>query len=243
MKNRAVIQGFNVDLLNFDEVVDALKKAFDNDLNIHVVTVNPEIIQSAKKNPELKKIINNAEIVTPDGVGIKIALKFKGINQEQVTGVELSKKMLEVCAKKGIKVAITGAKPDVLELAVKNIGQKLPNIEIVYCHDGYFNDFEPVIEAVVNSDAKFLLCAMGSPKQEYFISELKKRAKGIVMIGVGGTIDVLSGTVKRAPEIYGNLGLEWLYRAAVQPQRLKRIFPALPIFFFQSIIDGILNRN
>ncbi len=243
MKNRAVIQGFNVDLLNFDEVVDALKKAFDSDSNIHVVTVNPEIIQSAKKNPELKKIINNAEIVTPDGVGIKIALKFKGINQEQVTGVELSKKMLEVCAENGIKVAITGAKPDVLELAVKNIGQKLPNIEIVYCHDGYFNDFEPVIEAVVNSGAKFLLCAMGSPKQEYFISELKKRAKGIVMIGVGGTIDVLSGTVKRAPEIYGKLGLEWLYRAAVQPQRLKRIFPALPIFFFQSIIDGILNRN
>ena len=80
---------------------------------------------------------------------------------------------------------------------------------------------------------------MGSPKQEYFISELKKHIQGAVMIGVGGTFDVLSGTVKLAPPIYRKLGLEWLYRTIKQPERFKRIFPALPIFFFQSIIDSI----
>lgn len=96
MEKRANIQGFNVDLMSFDEVIKAIVCAINDEKNLHVVTINPEIIQNAKKNFELKQIINDAEIVTPDGVGIKIALKMKGINQEQVTGVDLSKKCLKL---------------------------------------------------------------------------------------------------------------------------------------------------
>lgn len=242
MNKRATIQGFNVDLLSFEEVIAASFEHIKSGENAHIVTINPEIIQSAKKRPELKKIINEAEIVTPDGVGIKIALKFKGIIQEQVTGVDLSKEMLKGCAELGVKVALVGAKPEIIKLAEEKIKEKYPKIIIAYAHDGYFEDFEPIINDVINSGAKFVLCAMGSPKQEYFISELKKKAAGAVMIGVGGTLDVLSGTVKLAPEIYRKLGLEWLYRTIKQPERFKRIFPALPIFFFQSIIDSV-KRN
>ena len=216
MERKAKVQGFNVNLMSFDEVIKALVCAINDEKNLHVVTINPEIIQNAKKNFELKQIINDAEIVTPDGVGVKIALKMKGIKQEQVTGVDLSKKMLEIAADEKFKV---------------------------YSHDGYFSDFDPIIKDVINSGAKFLLCAMGSPKQEFFISELKKQAKGIAMIGVGGTFDVLSGKVQLAPEIYRKLGLEWLYRTIKQPERFKRIFPTLPIFFFQSIIDSVINKD
>lgn len=243
MKKRAKIQGFYVDLLDFNEVISRILQGIKEKKNIHVVTINPEIIQSAKKRPELAKIINEAEIITPDGVGIRIALKMKGISQQQVTGVDLSKKMLEICAKDGIKVALIGAKPEILKLAARNIKEQYKGIQIVYFHDGYFNDNYPIIEEIVNSGAEFVLCAMGSPKQEYFISELKKVARGICAIGVGGTFDVLSGTVKLAPAFYRKAGLEWLYRAVKQPERLKRIFPALPIFFFQSIIDGISSKD
>ena len=243
MERKANIQGFNVDLLSFDEVIKSLLCAIDDGKNIHVVTINPEIIQNAKKNFELRQIINDAEMVTPDGVGIKIALKMKGINQEQVTGVDLSKKMLEIAGQDKFKVALVGAKPEILELAVKNIKEKCEGIEIAYTHDGYFDDFEPIIKDIVNSGAKFLLCAMGSPKQEIFISELKKQASGIVMIGVGGSFDVLSGKVQLAPDIYRKMGLEWLYRTVKQPERFKRIFPTLPIFFFQSIIDSVINKD
>ena len=243
MERKAKVQGFNVNLMSFDDVIKALVCAINDEKNLHVVTINPEIIQNAKKNFELKQIINDAEIVTPDGVGVKIALKMKGIKQEQVTGVDLSKKMLEIAADEKFKVALVGAKPEILELVVQNLKNKYENIDIVYSHDGYFSDFDPIIKDVINSGAKFLLCAMGSPKQEFFISELKKQAKGIVMIGVGGTFDVLSGKVQLAPEIYRKLGLEWLYRTIKQPERFKRIFPTLPIFFFQSIIDSVINKN
>lgn len=243
MERKAKVQGFNVNLMSFDEVIKALVCAINDEKNVHVVTINPEIIQNAKKNFELKQIINDAEIVTPDGVGVKIALKMKGIKQEQVTGVDLSKKMLEIAADEKFKVALVGAKPEILELVVQNLKNKYENIDIVYSHDGYFTDFDPIIKDVINSGAKFLLCAMGSPKQEFFISELKKQAKGVVMIGVGGTFDVLSGKVQLAPQIYRKLGLEWLYRTIKQPERFKRIFPTLPIFFFQSIIDSVINKD
>lgn len=243
MERKAKVQGFNVNLMSFDDVIKALVCAINDEKNLHVVTINPEIIQNAKKNFELKQIINDAEIVTPDGVGVKIALKMKGIKQEQVTGVDLSEKMLEIAADEKFKVALVGAKPEILELVVQNLKNKYENIDIVYSHDGYFSDFDPIIKDVINSGAKFLLCAMGSPKQEFFISELKKQAKGIVMIGVGGTFDVLSGKVQLAPEIYRKLGLEWLYRTIKQPERFKRIFPTLPIFFFQSIIDSVINKD
>ena len=235
----ARIQGFKVNLLSFDEAVQYSLDSIKNSNNLHIVTINPEIIQSAKKRPDLKEIINNAGLVTADGVGIKIALKFKGISQPQITGVDFSKEMLSKCAQNDIKVAFIGAKKEVLDLAVKNSMEKYKGLNVAYSHDGYFSDFKPVIDEIVKSGAKFILCAMGSPKQEYFISELKKHIQGAVMIGVGGTFDVLSGTVKLAPPIYRKLGLEWLYRTIKQPERFKRIFPALPIFFFQSIIDSI----
>ena len=138
---------------------------------------------------------------------------------------------------------MSAPKKDVLELAVKNSLEKYKNLNIVYSHDGYFSDFNPIIDDIINSGAKFILCAMGSPKQEYFISELKKRTEGALMIGVGGTFDVLSGTVKLAPPLFRKLGLEWLYRTIKQPERIKRIFPALPIFFFQSIIDSVNDKS
>lgn len=239
MENRAKVQGFCVDLLTYEEVINKSFMSIENNQNIHIVTINPEIIQSAKKRPDLAKIINDAEIITPDGVGIKIALKMKGINQEQVTGVDLSFKMLELCAIKNIKVGLIGAKEEVLNLTKEKIEKKHPNIQIVYSRNGYFENFDEVINETVQSGAKFILCAMGSPKQELFISKLKEKINGAIMIGVGGTFDVISGTVKLAPSIYRKLGLEWLYRTIKQPERFKRIFPALPIFFFQSIIDSV----
>lgn len=243
MIKTAKIQGFKVNLLSFEEALEYSLNSIKNNRNVHIVTINPEIIQNAKNKPELKNIINNAELVTADGIGIKIALKFKGINQQKITGVDFSEKMLQIAADNGIKTAFVGAKKDVLELAVKNSLEKYKNLNIVYSHDGYFSDFNPIIDDIINSGAKFILCAMGSPKQEYFISELKKRVEGALMIGVGGTFDVLSGTVKLAPPLFRKLGLEWLYRTIKQPERIKRIFPALPIFFFQSIIDSVNDKS
>ena len=102
MEKRAKIQGYDVDLMTFDEVIFECLDSIKNNKVVHLETINPEIIQQAKKNPVLKKVLHEAEIVTPDGVGIQIALKLKGISQEKVTGVDLSYRMLDECEKAGI---------------------------------------------------------------------------------------------------------------------------------------------
>ena len=114
-----------------------------------------------------------------------------------------------------------------------------PNLNIVYSHNGYFDNENEILNDISKSRPQVLLCALGAPKQEFLIYRLKEMLQGCVMIGVGGSFDVFSGCTKRAPVIWQKLGLEWLYRVIVQPERIKRIFPTLPIFLFESIIDSI----
>ena len=126
-------------------------------------------------------------------------------------------------------------KPEIVEKAVQNLTNEVPNINIVYYHDGYFNSNEEILNELKLRNAKLILVALGSPKQEKFINEAKSILKDGLMIGVGGSFDVWSGMVQRAPKIYQKLGLEWLYRTIKQPERFKRIFPALPLFVLKVL--------
>ena len=236
-----------VNLLGFDINNISLSDAVDETLNLinsrkggQVVTINPEMIQSAKSKIYFKQIIKEADLVLPDGVGIKIGLKFKKININRITGIEFSYKMLEKCAENNIPDALIGAKPHVVSKAVKILKVKMPKLKVVYYYNGYFKDEERVIQEMKKNSPKFVLVALGSPRQEYFIQNALKELPSSVMVGVGGSFDVWSGNVKRAPEIYQKLGLEWLYRTIKEPKRFKRIFPTLPKFIFNVIKEDIL---
>ncbi len=242
MMEIAKIQGFKINLLKYNDVLDFVKASLDNGESIQIVTINPEMIEAAKKNPDFANVLKYAELVIPDGVGVKLALAFKGIKQEQIRGVDFAQSLIELANRHGYKLALIGAKPEINEKLVQVLGEKYPNLNIVYHHDGYFQNDDEMIENIKNSGANIILSALGAPKQEFFNEKIKNQIQGSVSIGLGGTFDVMSGSIKLAPPIYRKLGLEWLYRTIKQPERFKRIFPTLPLFLFHSIIEAVHNK-
>lgn len=234
MDKRVKILGFGVDTLNFNQAVDYM---FNN--SGQIVTLNPEMIAFAQKNSEFAKIIENAQLVVADGIGVEIGLKILGHNVKRIAGIELGKALIEKFAQSGKTIGMIGAKPEVIELAVRNLKDEIQNLNIVYFHNGYFSDDKLIQEEVVNANPDLVLVALGSPKQEYFINELKQKLPNSVTIGLGGSFDVWAGVVERAPKIYQKLGLEWLYRTVKEPKRFKRIFPTLPLFVLKVLKERL----
>ena len=232
--------GFDISTREQEELIDVAIKDISENKNVHIVTINPEIIELALKNEELSEVIKSAEIVIPDGIGIKIGMKIKGVDIKRIAGIEFAYKLLEKAQEKGLPVALIGSKNDVLELASLSLKKRMPNLNIIYQRDGYFgeDDEQTIIENVQALKPAVILVALGAPKQEFFIEKLKKCCNGTIFIGVGGSFDVWSGKTKRAPEIFQKTGLEWLYRTLTQPSRFKRLFPTLPLFLFRVIING-----
>ncbi len=220
-RNLVKLQGFNIDTFTFDEALQYAEKG-------QVVTINPEMILSAKSNPDFAEIINSAELVIPDGIGVQLGLKILGHNVRRIAGIEFGRKLIDKFASQ--PTAFVGAKPEIIQKAVENLKKEVPNLNAVYVQDGYFKDGDRVLDELTAANPKLVLVALGSPKQEIFISKAKNLLPNALFIGLGGSFDVWSGVVERAPEIWQKLGLEWLYRTVKEPKRFKRIFPTLPLF-------------
>lgn len=227
--------GLNIDTLTFEEALNKALMLVDSPKVSQIVTINPEMFENANNDSEFSNIIKEAEMVIPDGIGVKIALKINGINVERIPGIDFAKKLLKKSAINNIPVAIIGAKEEIIVKAVNNLEQEVPGLNIVYQHNGYFDNDIDIYNEINTKSPKLILVAMGSPRQEKFIYNAKKYVKPAVMIGIGGSLDVWSGNIKRAPKFFQKLGLEWLYRTAMQPSRLKRIFPTLPLFIIKAI--------
>ena len=229
------IQNLNVDTFTFDEALDFAQFG-------QVITINPEMISYAAKNPHFAKIIDEAELVIPDGIGVQIGLKILGSNVRRIAGIEFARRILEKFSLENKTTALIDAKPHVIEKAVNNLKNEIDNINIVYAHDGYFARDEEIVNSLLEKRPDVVLTALGSPRQEEFNYKCKKLLPETLFIGVGGSFDVWAGEVQRAPEIYQKLGLEWLYRTVKEPKRFKRIFPTLPLFVlkvFKEKITGV----
>ena len=236
-QDREYILGYGVDLMTKNEGLDFVCEKMLNKQGAHIVTINPEMIELGNKDEKLEKILKNADLVIPDGVGIKMALRLREIKQEQIAGIEFARELINLCADNGYPVAFIGAQEEVINRAVENIKNETPNLNVVYKHNGYYDDEDAIIDELLEKEPKVILVAMGVPRQEFFIEKIKSKKNDIIMIGVGGSFDVWSGFTKRAPVIWQKLGLEWLYRTIKQPERFKRIFPTLPRFLIKVIIE------
>lgn len=229
-RNLVKIQGFDVDSFTFEQAVDwAYSK------HGQIVTINPEMISAAQKNSDFAEIINSAELVVADGIGVEIGLKILGYKVKRIAGIDLGKALVEKFTASGKSVAMIGAKPGVVDSAIENLSKEYQNLNVVYSHDGYFDNDEDIIESVISANPDLILVALGSPKQEFFIHNIKEKLPNSTLIGLGGSFDVWAGVVERAPKIYQKLGLEWLYRTLKEPKRFKRIFPTLPLFVLKVL--------
>ncbi len=243
-QTRKKVLGYGIDLVSFSEALCKVDDSIRDKSGMQIVTINPEMINQGHAIPEMDEILKNAEMILPDGVGIKIALKLKGINQERIAGIEFAKKIIELCAKNGYKIALFGAKQEVIEKTEENLLKEYPELKIVYTRNGYFSKEEEqqIKEDIKNAGPDVIFTALGAPKQEIFNKEMKQLLPGSVFIGIGGSFDVWSGMVQRAPEIWQKTGLEWFYRTLKEPQRFKRIFPTLPLFLIKVIIEVISEK-
>ena len=240
MSERAYILGYPVDLVDMDNSVNFAQSCIDSASGGHVVTLNPEMIMQGNKNPELGNILKNAELIVPDGIGIIIALKKLGITYiKQLPGIEFSQKLMEKCAENKYSVGLIGASKDTLECAISELIVKYPGINIIFAHDGYFNEENEnsIVEELKSKNPQVLFVALGVPKQELWIKKYRQTLNSTLMVGVGGSFDVWAKKIKRAPVTFRKFGLEWLYRLITQPQRFKRMFPTLPLFFLKVALD------
>lgn len=229
--------GFDVDTFSFESAVNYAKSLVLSKKGGQVITINPEMIETGLKNPEFAQILSQADLVVPDGVGVKLALKLKGKNVQRIAGIEFGHKLLEECQNNNFSVALVGAKPHVIQKAYENLRKEIPNLNIVFYQDGYFDKMQDVHWCMGEKDPQVVLVALGSPRQEKFIYEYRKYHPETLMVGVGGSFDVWAGEVQRAPIAYQKLGLEWLYRTVKEPQRFKRIFPTLPRFLLRVLFS------
>ena len=237
--NRIKILGVPVDMVNYEEALARFKSFIETDGVSLIVTPNSEIVVNASKNPELMSAIEQAEMVIPDGIGLVYASKIlKHPLEERVTGIDFFGRTLAYLAETGKTVFLFGSKPGIAERAAEKMEEAYPGLKVCGTRNGYFKpEEEEEIIAEINAANPDLLCvALGSPKQELFVLKYKDRLNAKAAIGVGGSLDVWSGDLKRAPEFYRKHGLEWLYRFIQEPSRYKRM-AALPAFMLKVIFS------
>lgn len=243
MSMKAFVLNCPVELCDINDAINRSKDAIDAQKSFQIITINPEMIMNAQKNKAFFDILNNSDLNIMDGVGVRIALKLQGINQNQIRGVDFSRKLIELANENNYRIAFLGAKEEVILKAKENFLKQYPSLNFVYVRNGYFDDENQIIEEICQKNPQILLVGLGSPRQEEIILKLKQKLNGCVMVGVGGSFDVFSGIVKESPMIFQKLGLEWLYRTLMQPERFKRIFPVLPIFLIKCIISTIQKKG
>jgi N-acetylglucosaminyldiphosphoundecaprenol N-acetyl-beta-D-mannosaminyltransferase len=207
----------------------------------HVVTADASMVVTAREDPDLKKIVDSADLVTPDGAGILWhARLLKRPITHKVSGVDLVAELCRLSAEKGYRIYFLGAAPGVAEEAADNLRTRYPGAMIVGTHDGYFSkEQEPgVIEEIKAARPDVLFVAFGIPKQEKWIRDHKQELGVPVSAGIGGSFDVYSGRVKRAPVVMQRAGFEWLYRLWCNPKKIGKVM-TLPRFAMLTIRERL----
>ena len=201
-----------------------------------VVTPNAEFAMEAKKNPRFLKILNGSQLVLADGISVIYASKILGTPlRGRVTGVGFAQALCQALAEQGGSLYLLGAKPGVAEQAADRLKAAYPGLRIAGTHDGYFKDEAPVVEAINAARPDAMLVCLGAPKQEYFMEDHGSQLEVPVMAGLGGSMDVLAGNVRRAPEFFQKAGLEWLYRLVKEPKRIRRM-AKLPLYLWDAMV-------
>ena len=200
--------------------------AFLNDESTRIIfTPNPEMVMLAQKDAEFASILASGDLVTPDGIGIVWASRLtKSKIARRVPGIELLENMLDRAKDSGHGVYFLGAAPGTADAAAAKMQEKYPGLTVCGSYHGYFddNEDEAIIAKINASKADIVLVGLGFPRQEKWIYKHRGSIQAKIIMGVGGSFDVLSGRLRRAPKIFQKLGIEWLYRLLRQPTRLLR---------------------
>ncbi|MBB3909113.1 WecB/TagA/CpsF family glycosyltransferase [Anoxybacteroides rupiense] len=227
--------GIDVCTDTYDQLAAKLLDDINHNRKSFIVAINPEKIMKAQEDMELRDLLNKATYQIPDGIGVILASMMKGGKiRSRVTGIDMMMRLCKEAALHGKKVFLYGAKPGVADEAKKKLEERFPGIQIVGTMHGYEKDENVIVNAINASNPDILFVALGSPAQEYWIVKHMDSLAPKVYQGVGGSFDVVSGRLKRAPLLFQKLGMEWFYRLVKEPWRWKRQL-VLPKFLIKAI--------
>lgn len=229
--------GVKVSVLTYDLLNKKIIEDIKNNVKSTIIAINPEKLMTARKNSELKMLLNSSTYKIADGVGVIIASTIKRGNiKSRITGIDCMDMLCKLSNDNGYKIFMYGAKEEIIKQAKINLEKKYPNIKIVGYINGYEKDNDLIIKKINEAKPNILFVALGSPKQEFWIKENMKKLDVNIFQGVGGSFDVFSQNIKRAPKWMQNIGLEWFYRLLKEPSRIGR---QLKLFkFLLLIISG-----
>ena len=200
------------------------------------------MLYKVSSDARLARLLNTADMLLPDGVGVSLILRNRGAKEhERITGIDTAEWVLSYAQSNGLSVYLLGGAPTVAASAARALKKRFPRLKIAGTHHGYFDasmqskENEEVLKSIRGSHADIVFVCMGFPRQEAWIARHGKHLHGVrLFMGLGGSLDVWSGNVRRAPRIFRACGVEWLWRAVKEPKRIKDIL-ALPVFVIKEI--------
>lgn len=215
--------GYEIFAANMDECLEVVLSKE----KVHIVSGNPEVLYTGLNDKNLfDNFTSDKSLIIPDGVGVQISAKIlKTPVEEKIAGIELMKKILEKCEDSGEGIYLLGASEENLKACVANILRDYPRINISGYHNGFFDLDNPreILEEIKEKKPMAVFVAMGCPRQEKFIVRYMDELPCKIFMGVGGSFDVIAEKVNRAPRWMIDIGMEWAYRAAKEPWRIKRL--------------------
>lgn len=235
---KEIFLGLPADVVTQKEAVARIRLMLAENRPHFIASINPEICVAALRNPSLHRVLSSADLGTPDGVGIVLVSRLRGGSvKERVTGIDLLLDLSDMASKEGYSVFLYGAGEGVADDAGRNLQNMFPGLQIAGTHHGYVPPEAEgsVAEKIAASGADLVFIGTGSPRQEMFASHYGAASGARVLMVVGGSFDVLSGRLQRAPQAFQRMGLEWLYRLFQQPRRRLRRIVILPLFFYLAL--------
>lgn len=239
---RIDVLGVGFDNLTPEETVEAAAALLSSEGFHYAVTPNPEFILAAKRQPDFRDALNGADLSMPDGVGVIYASRILGRPlKSRVPGIDFADALMGRMAQTGGRVFLLGCEPGVAEKAAEALCAAHPGLVVCGTHHGFFDDDAPVVEAIRQAGADFLVVGLGAPKQELWMVKNGPATGARLMVGLGGAMNVFAGTVERAPEAWRRLGLEWLHRLLHDPKRISRMIK-LPVVLWDALIARLRGR-
>lgn len=237
--SRIKIQGTIIDVLTMNQTVELVNKYVLKKVPLHLMGVNADKLNEVQKNEYMKQIVNSCGVVNADGASVVLASKF--LNRplpERVAGIDLMLKLISLSEKNGYSIFLLGAKQQVVEDTKKVLQEKYAKLNICGIHNGYFKeqDWQCISEIIKDKKPDLVFVGITSPIKEYLIEYLQNDGNNCVFMGVGGSFDVISGKIPRAPKWMQRLNLEWLFRVIQEPKRLFKRYLFGNLLFIKNII-------
>lgn len=235
---RITILNTTIDVLNVQETIELVEEYVRKKEPLHLMGVNADKINLLNRNELLKRIVNSCGIINADGVSVVWASRFLGMSlPERVAGIDLMQNLIDLSEKKGYSVYFLGARQEIVEKTVDVVKNLYPQLVIAGFRNGYFNrsEWQDISNELLIKKPDFVFVGITSPMKEYLIEFIQNNGCKSVFMGVGGSFDVISGAIRRAPVWLQNIGMEWLYRVIQEPRRLFKRYLFGNLTFMKSV--------